>query len=369
MGALRRDLLLQSLAGTIADYRQNEIAPITANHVERWLNQFDESDQMVVLEEMDMLMKRFYFSKNRVKAGIREFLKERVLRNRNPITVLPHVSFLRIQTNSSSQIAMLELIDEILQEDYSCTLRMIGDKEIYTYIYVDDGIYTGNRLRYDLTDGNGTTGWISLCPSSRYNLHIYTIAGHKAGIDYVRDHLRNAVDGKGVKLLRDTTFMIENTRSFGKNIEILWPERILGDALIDSYVSKLAPVRVDSLFRPDGFSYMPEKLFSSSNARRVVEQAFLKKGIQIVQTSQKPAPSIRPLGYMKLPGLGFGTLFVTYRNIANNCPLVLWWGDTSHPQSHPLGMWYPLFPRRTNKVRDILETSISDEQIFDDHPF
>lgn len=369
MGISRRGLLLQSLAVTIADYRQNEIAPIKASHVERWLNQFDESDQMVILEEMDMLMKRFYFSKNRVKESIRAFLKERVLKGRNPVTVLPHVSFLRIQTSGSSQIAMLELVDEILQEDYNCPLSMIGSEEIHTYIYVDDGIYTGNKLRYDLTDSDGTTGWISLRPSSQCGLLVYTIAGHKAGIDYVRNHLKSAADRKDMRLLRDTTLMIENTREFGVNIEVLWPERIPGDTLVDSYVFTLGQVRVNNLFRPVSLLSMPERFFSSGNARRVIEQAFLKKGIQIVQASQNPAPSMRPLGYMKLSSLGFGTLFVTYRNIANNCPLVLWWGDPSYLQSHPLGMWYPLFPRRTNAVRDILQTSLSEEQIFDDDTF
>ena len=59
---------------------------------------------------------------------------------------------------------------------------------------------------------------------------------------------------------------------------------------------------------------------------------------------------MRPLGFMKLVSLGFGTFFVTYRNIANNCPLVLWWGDPDFPMTHPIGIWYPLFPRRRNHV-------------------
>src|SRR5450755_4549701 len=72
----------------------------------------------------------------------------------------------------------------------------------------------------------------------------------------------------------------------------------------------------------------------------------------------------RVLGFMKLISLGFGTFFVTYRNISNNCPLVLWWGDPSYPSTHPLGKWYPLFPRRTNISRAI----ITEEQIFNELP-
>ena len=57
---------------------------------------------------------------------------------------------------------MLDLVDEVLCEEYGFPLAMSGIGEIQEYIYVDDGIYTGNRLRYDLTDGLGITGWLSI---------------------------------------------------------------------------------------------------------------------------------------------------------------------------------------------------------------
>jgi hypothetical protein len=73
--ATNQSALLQSLANTIADYRLNEINPITPTHVERWLNQFDAEYQPIILAEMDSLMKRFYFSKVRVKTCLRNFLR------------------------------------------------------------------------------------------------------------------------------------------------------------------------------------------------------------------------------------------------------------------------------------------------------
>jgi hypothetical protein len=56
---------------------------------------------------------------------------------------------------------------------------------------------------------------------------------------------------------------------------------------------------------------------------------------------------MRPLGYDYLKSLGFGAILVTYRNIANNCPLALWWGDPN--KAYPLNAWYPLFPRIVNE--------------------
>jgi len=66
-------------------------------------------------------------------------------------------------------------------------------------------------------------------------------------------------------------------------------------------------------------------------------------------SSNNPAPSMRPLGFEKLESLGFGSLFITYRNIANNCPLALWYGNPDYSPPHPLGLWYPLFPRRSSE--------------------
>lgn len=55
------------------------------------------------------------------------------------------------------------------------------------------------------------------------------------------------------------------------------------------------------------------------------------------------------MGFDNNKTTGFGSVFITYRNIANNCPLVLWWGDTSMSDSHPFSKWHPLFPRTINK--------------------
>ena len=148
-----RGILLQSLARTISDFRRNEIAPITPTHIERWLNQFEAADQFTILAEMNSLMKRFYFSRIRVKECLRKFLSDDVLTTNNPKVLLPHVYFLNIQNKGNSQSALLTIVDEILHEDYGCSIAMSGTGNIETYIYIDDCIFTGNRIRYDLTPG------------------------------------------------------------------------------------------------------------------------------------------------------------------------------------------------------------------------
>lgn len=91
-----------------------------------------------------------------------------------------------------------------------------------------------------------------------------------------------------------------------------------------------------------------EELFTDFSSRKIVENIFLKYGSQLVLNAKNPAESMRPLGFNKLPSMGFGAMFFTYRNIPNNCPLVLWYGDPTKPNWHPLSKWYPLFQRRVN---------------------
>nr|HET6904842.1 hypothetical protein [Ktedonobacteraceae bacterium] len=192
----RRNALLQSLAGTIVGYRDSEIPVITSSHVEKWLDQFDMDDQPVILSEIDAIMKRFYFSKARVKECLRRFIKEDVIGNKLPWSVLSRVRFLNVQKEGSSQGAMLQIVDEILQEDYEYSIAWSGVEDVHTFIYIDDGLYTGNRLRYDLTEGvdTHTPAWIQNEALPNCTLMIYTIVGHLAGINYSLRHINEAAN-------------------------------------------------------------------------------------------------------------------------------------------------------------------------------
>ncbi|HEU5381429.1 MAG TPA: hypothetical protein VFV38_38895 [Ktedonobacteraceae bacterium] len=341
-----RAMLLQSLSRTISDYRFDEVTAMTPDHIERWLSQFDVKDQPVILHEMDFTMKNFYISRQQAKHYIYEFIKK-LIGSTNPEIVLSHTRFLPANQSGRSQEAMLTLVDEILLENYGFTAASIVPYNVQNYIYMDDAIYTGNKIRYSLEKTlslkRDNTGVEKI-------LIIYVIAAHNSGSKYAISHIRKAYKQFNIKFF--TNLVIEDNRSSSANIEILWPDLIRGNLLVDSYASNIytshgRKLDIYEIFRPTGH-ILQEQLFSSPQARKVVERAFLTKGIELIKDNQSKASSIRPLGFMKLASLGFGTLFVTYRNIANNCPLVLWWGDTTYSVTHPFGKWYPLFPRRTN---------------------
>ena len=61
----KRAELLGSIASTIADYRQGEIAAPDADHVDTWITQFDASVQTQILSEIDHISEENLLRANR----------------------------------------------------------------------------------------------------------------------------------------------------------------------------------------------------------------------------------------------------------------------------------------------------------------
>jgi len=333
-----REHHIQSIANTIKDYKVGKIAPI-GEHVEKWINQFNPEDQLIVLAEIDNLLRRFYYSKERTKKSIREDF----LSNFEPDT-LKKFNFLRIQEDGESQAELLKIIDEILQEHYNFTIHECGGSNVF--VYIDDGIFTGNRLHHDVVP------WIEKDAPHGCKLSIYHIASHKRGLEYASGRINIVAQKKQIDVRYRRTLVIDNQMENSSAIEFLWPKELVNyDEEVSKYCNQLKEECVEKGWEPRLFRnpQIPnqETLFSSSEARDCVEKSFLKVGARIVMSACNPAQSLRPLGFEKLPSLGLGSLFVTYRNVPNNCPLALWWGESERfGPNHPLGLWYPLFPRK-----------------------
>jgi hypothetical protein len=346
MARSEADSLLESVAATVRDYRAGEIRPVTPARVDRWLAQFPAPERPVLLQELDAVLKRLYFSRERVRDLLRRFLRGYVIGDGSPEAVLPHVSFLDIQTRGRSQRALLEIMDEILGEEYGTRLSQCGTAPVRSYVYLDDALYTGNRLRRDLTGdaGGDAPAWISREAPPGCSLLIYVTGCHAAGWRHAVNSIRREAARKEIQFRLYPGFVVDNERVSGGLAQCLWPRQLPDDPEVDRYVRQVRGELIakglpeTSLLRDAG-TPPEETLFSSPEARALVENAFLRAGARLALHSPR-SPSLRPLGFEVLDTLGFGTLFVTYRNIANNCPLALWW---SQPD-----VWHPLFPRRVN---------------------
>jgi hypothetical protein len=343
-----RQILLESIAITIADYRECEIPPIDSNHVDRWVMQFanfgfDENAQKIILEQMDRILKNYYISRTVAQEFITNVLASQHLFGNNPTEVIRNLEFLRIQAKGNSQNDLLSLTEECLHNMYGLNLEDCGKSPVI-YVYLDDCLYSGNTVRRDIES------WL---PSAVEGATLYLIflGVHTNGYDYSKKQIERCAQSKNITVRFCLKHEFHNNPWKPSRFDCFWTGEMYGDELVDQFIQKLNEDRqktnksLPPIFRPNNAGTQ-DNIFSSPIERRVIESAFLKAGAYIISLPKNPHSSMRPLGYDYLKSLGFGANFVTYRNIANNCPLALWWGDPN--KGYPLNAWYPLFPRTVN---------------------
>lgn len=324
-----RKRLLKSIAETIADYRAGDIDAPTPEHVEMWIDQFDGEVQEAMLAELDHVLKRIYMPKAVVDRFLSSLVTNKRLAGDDPCAFWEDVKFLDIQSGGNSQREMLRMFDAILRNECDFETDDCGD-DPETYLYLDDAIFTGNRIRNDITS------WIQSSAPQDAKVHVVTIALHRGGQWYANGKIQEAAKtaGKDIDLSWWRCIEIEDRRAHTHSSDVLRPTSIPDDELTQEYVNGMTHAPV--LRKPGNVG--ENKFFSSEEGRHLLEQELLKAGTRI--RSMCPYLNVyqRPLGNMVLETLGFGSLLVTFRNCPNNCPLAFWAGDP----------WYPLFPRKTN---------------------
>ena len=321
--------LLQSIADTIVDYRAGQICTPTPGHVQKWVDQFDKNVQIAILKEIDHVLKQTYISKTTVE----QFLSGLVVNNKitggDPCPYWSSVKFLDIQKGGNSQHDMLEMFGAALNSECGLNLDDCTGTS-GTFVYLDDGIYTGNRLLNDLRS------WIQSDAPKNAELNVIVMALHRGGKWYVKKELRKATDsvGKSIKVNWWRCVEIEDRKTYTDSSDVLRPTAIPDEPPVLDYVSSLK--YTPTLRKPGNLG--ENGFFSSEEGRHILEQEFLKAGVKIRSICPGLNPRQRPLGNMVLKTPGFGSLLVTFRNCPNNAPLALWVGPP----------WYPLFPRKTN---------------------
>ncbi|AFY70492.1 hypothetical protein Pse7367_2228 [Thalassoporum mexicanum PCC 7367] len=351
----RYQYLLKSIAAIIADYRQDEISCINSSHVDRWVKQFepfgfDKNAQIVILQQMEYLLSKYYFSRLKVQNLLDGITSSEKIFGSNPLEAISKTKFLQIQSKGNSQNDLLEICNQKLQSKYGLSINECGNDQPEAYIYLDDCLYSGDTATQDIKS------WLPDTFSGA-KLHMVFFAIHSLGHFYFNKNIESEVQSGGIELRFWRKEEFSNSRWERDKFDCFWPcssPNDRGNKLVDDYVKQIEarrsassnPNRPPPIFRPNNVP-TEEHVFSSAKSRQVIESAFLKAGAYIVSLPEDPNSSMKPLGYERFHSLGFGALFTTYRNIANNCPLALWWGDPDKP--YPLNQWYPLFPRIVNE--------------------
>ncbi len=324
-----RDDLLASIAATTADYREGDLAAPTSEHVERWISQFDAGVQLPILREMDHALKRTYFSRRGTGEFLAGLFQTGKLVGEDPCAFWRGVKFLDIQGGGASQKEMLALFSKVLESKCGFEIAECGAAP-HTFVYLDDAIFTGNRVRRDLET------WIAKDAPAEAKIYVITIALHRGGQYYADGKIKETAKavGKNVDLKWWRAIELEDRKAHTTTSDVLRPVAIPDDEGVKAYV---AGMRFPPNLRTAG-NVGGNGIFSSDAGRQLLEAEFLKAGVRIRQMCPHLNHYQRPLGNMILDTLGFGSLIVTFRNCPNNAPLAFWAGDP----------WYPLFPRTTN---------------------
>lgn len=335
---MSRAALLASIAETIRDYREGEIARPDAAHVDRWIKQFLSDQQVPILTELDYLLKRTYFTKRDVRTFLNKLVTNQRLVGENPCQFWRNANFLDIQQNGHSQHEMLEIFTECLDDQCNIEIDKCGSVD-GPYIYIDDVIFSGMRI------GNDLETWIRKEAPQACVIHVIVIGFHKFGQWKLDDRVREVSEEvrKNISINYWRTIEIENRKSDKDESEVLWPAKLPTDTQLVTYLAlqhryPFEPRRAGGKTEHD--------IFSSEAGRQILETEMVLAGVKIRGFCQNPKDIIKPLGFSPF-GLGFGSTIVTFRNCPNNCPLAFWWGDPESPEHHPFSKWYPLFPRKT----------------------
>lgn len=327
---MRLEEVCEQIAAKTADYRPLA-GTMNGDHVRGWADQFSEPIRLPLLQELSHILDRTYVSQSDWEGFVRELLTTEKLVGADADAFWRSVNFLQDQKRGNSQREMLEVYDGVLSGTLGFGIEECGS-DGGPWVYLDDAIFTGTHVRWDLLD------FVKNKAPQDCKLHIIVIAQHPARLTYTEKELQKAATAAGKKLKtswwRAKTF---ETRAW-RDTEVLLPSAIPDNQHVGKLVEQLK-----------SFGYPPELrrvvtaksngVFSGEEGRNLVEREFLIAGARL---KYELAPQLKqnhwPLGYDVLKCMGFGSMLVTFRNCANNCPLALWCGDP----------WVPLFPRDTN---------------------
>jgi len=347
-----RDQLLQSIATTIADYREGEIERPTPDHVNRWVRQLDVSVQVGVLRELNHVLDETYLSKKWVADAMKVFVVAEKLVGPDPSTFWKHTTLLNIQANGHSQEELLPLFGDALQLELGFGIDCCAGGGQGPFVYLDDVLFSGGRVGTDLAR------WIRDDAPTKATVHLIFFAVHSLGEWQARTRLEKEAShaGKSIDWHFWSGFTIENRKAYRNRSEVLWPVAVPDDAGLKAYMD--ADTRFPFEARTAG-GHCEHGIFSAEPGRQLLETEFLMKGMFIRSICQNPSPAMRPLGFGAF-GLGFGSTIVTFRNCPNNAPLALWWGDADYSEGHPFSKWYPLLPRKTYQQTPNVDFDLDD---------
>jgi len=339
--------LAERIYEVVKDYRNHDKIEITPEKILDWAKQFEDNG-FLVLTELDNFISEVYVSREKakkyVKGHIGKYIK--LFGYSNVTQFLMDTEFLDLQQPHKSQPAILELLDEVLDENFSVSYRDYLTFHKKHYIYFDDILASGSTIgRHILEflgqkDSRGKT-FAEKVSLNEITLSISVFCLHQWGFSFQNFRINKTFGEKVSKKVNwYSNYDIENHAKFAdQKLNIAKP--VKGNNIkINSYLESLTATKYEDYAYRSRTNPADETFFTNPDNRIKYENIITEKGIDIINKIEGVIkPNLRPLGLIN-PAykiFGLGTHFFTWRNIPNNCPLVYWWQVPGH-------QWKPLFP-------------------------
>jgi len=349
---------IDKIISVIGNYRTEDMGrayrtELNAEHFNKWLEQFEESDREFLVDELLHVIPKSYLSKEHtlkvISTAFDIISKDYGYKDIN--LFFDETKFLDCQPAGKSQTIFLSFIDEVLNDKYGRSLSDCGTGNVKQWYYADDVLASGGTFREDLLEEINRYGKEEFLNSDIKIIASFVILHTWASANVpftIEQKLETKINGR-IKFYRVSE--IENNPNinwFNPNPKFnhIYPlESAIGHEVLKFIEDEL---NNEHGYRNEKFAFRnpefpkEETFFSSAVNRIRYENILLDKGFAIMKSIDHiSADSLRPLG-MTNPSnmtLGTGTHFFTWRNVSNTCPLVFWWGHND---------WYPLFPAIRN---------------------
>lgn len=376
----------------LKDYRSdenNESVKIKEDDIMTWICQFDENERLIILQEMENIFKHRYCSKEKMINFLSSTIIDLAKKNgySDIASFLKVTTFLNLQPQGKSQGVILDHLNNLLKQKYNLTINDCGKQRTLFCIYIDDILCTGLTLVNDIIEWSkqkNQHGLINKVLVENEEIKLFFVYAFSHNYNYQKKihEMRRKISKKfsdACELI--SMIQVENSIDNDSALDLIFPvedkeQNLFGNTQndliynykqsviknVDKHTKQYNTNSLDEFYRPKNLPFF-ELFFSNENNREVIENAFLVKGIEILNKVKAPNKNMRPLGY-SLPSLknfGFGALCFTWRNIPNNAPLVLWYS---------YGGFTPLFKvSRGVKNIDIPKDLRTDDFTENDLPF
>ena len=168
---------MKELASIIKNFRKGELdVKLDEEHVERWLSQFSEESQDVILKETTHIFSELYFNKDDIKEG---FLDKVITYLMQEYSTCENVVFVSMQESGHSQRILVDMLEKRVQKNYGFSIQREVTNTPQTIVYLDDGLYTGSTAKKEL---------ISLIERLPANcrIDVFFMIAHSSSLWYVK---------------------------------------------------------------------------------------------------------------------------------------------------------------------------------------